>query len=394
MRLTTWLGAACGIFVLQTPLQAQNVHTVEEITAEKDRLIAEKDRITAEKDRLNAQAELERARITSLGLPSYDNKTTLTDGAGKTEALILAANTLGGAASLIKDKLTDGTLSGKTYLVLAGDEVFDFARYETLRAEVDAVRLLFDDALGRPQSLVGATGDVATAMATFKGITGLFAAETTVTGIDLTSALPSRLLALGVASKLGAKARIPSAVIRTAVSTGAEPAEWSQKSIAQAYAALVADAQSAKAARAELPEKPTTDNDKLEAAKLDAALARWKIFNDRASAPDEKGAIPLIVAGRLDALAKRNDLVLRLRVEQAGGSLINTKNLATTLGVDPVKVSGGSIVSYIATDAGTGEVVAGGVISCRSTLTALRHVQTGKWKDAARDAKDRCDALI
>ena len=88
MRTLTMLGATLAATITQAPISAQSGGSLETITAEKDRLVADKDRINAEKDRLNAQAELERARISSLSLPSYENKTTLTEGAGKTEALI------------------------------------------------------------------------------------------------------------------------------------------------------------------------------------------------------------------------------------------------------------------------------------------------------------------
>lgn len=393
MRLSKALVVTCAALVIHGPLPAQSSKTIEQLEAEKKRLEAEKDLITAQKDQIAAQAELGRTKVSALGLPSFENKTTLGEGAGKTETMILAAQTLGGAAELIRDELSSGPLSSSTFIILAGEEVFDFARYETLRAEMDAIRLLFDDALDRRPSLIGPTGDIGAAVAIMKGVAGLFAAETTVTGIDLTNALPSRLLAIGVAGRMNGRARMPSAIIRTAVGPRAEPAEWTSKSVGQAFAALVKDAQAAKLARAALPEKPSTPADKAKSDKLEAALARWKAFSDRAGTPDDKGVVPIVAAARLDELAARNDLVARVRVEQASGSIVNTKNLATTLGVDPVKVSGGSIVSYVVTDAGTGEVKAGGIIACRSTLTALRHVQTGRWQRSQSDAKSRCTKL-
>ncbi|RXD07466.1 hypothetical protein EQZ23_05405 [Sphingomonas sp. UV9] len=379
MRALGFFPLAFAIVAPSVTLRAQTLPSTDAITAETNRIIAEKDRTNAEKDRINAQAELDRARVTSLGLPSFENKSTLGDGAGKAEALLLAVDTLGGAASLIVDKVN----SLGTFIVLSGDELFDFSRYESVIAEMTAVQSLIDEALGRkPPGTADLT--VASMMAAGKIVTGLLASETTITGFDLTNALSSRLLAVAVAGKL-TTGYIPGAVIKTPSVTAT----------ATAYSKLVTDAQMARAARNRLPEKPTHETEKRSAVAIEYALTRFKAFSERATTPEGNNVAPIVAAGRMEALAKSANLVLRVRVEQASGSLINTKNIATTFGVDPVKVSGASIVSYLVTDTETGSVKGAGVLACRSTLTALRHVQTGAWrKNATGTAKQRCDTLI
>uniref|UniRef100_UPI0035CB0A47 hypothetical protein n=1 Tax=uncultured Sphingomonas sp. TaxID=158754 RepID=UPI0035CB0A47 len=375
---------AIGVFVSATCAAAQQAaQSVDVINAEADRLRAEATRDTAEKDRLNAQADAERARITALGLPSFENTTKLNDGAGKLEEATLASDALGGAASVITDKL-DGT---NTYLVLAGDEAVDFWRFESLRAEMDAIHALFVQA--RPSG--GAHASMLPAIAAVAGVkavAGLFSSTTEVTSLDLTSVLPSRVLALTVAGKLAGRARLSAAILRSPELDFPVNAAWKDLPVAAAFSQLVSEAEAARAQQQSTP-KPDKDTADL----LDRALTRYKTFYDKATASDDKGVVPIVAAAKSEALAKSTDAVLRVYVEQAGGSLVNSKNLATTLGVDPVKVSGGVIVSYLVTTPTSGAVVAGGVISCRSTLTSLRRVQTGAWRKRAGNASSRCDVL-
>lgn len=392
MRLFSLFMSAAGLLVC-TSAYSQSGQSVEGITADKNRIIAEKDRITAEKDLLNARADLERARVSALGLPSFENKTIVTEGGAKIEALMLAADALGGAAASI----ADDTRNLGTFLVLAGDEAFDFARYESLRAEMDMIHRLFDEALGRPALSPDPKADLAWpgAVAGLKAVAGLFASETTVAGMDFGTALPSRVLALAVARRLGDRARLPAAIVRTPTPVKPAPTAWTGTSIAPDFEALAGEARRAQTDRAAMPEKLATAAEKDKAAKLDNALARWKAFSDRAGVPDANGVVPVIAASRMEGLASRKDLILRVRVEQAGGSLVNSKNIATTFGLDPIKVSGASIVSYVVTEPTTGEVRGGGLLSCRSTLTSLRRIQTAKWRKGARAGdKGRCDWLI
>ena len=134
------------------------------------------------------------AQIKALGLPSFEGKTTLKDDAGRTEAMMLAANALGGAVKLI----TPASKAGP-YLVLAGDENVDFSVADSMLVEINSVRLLLKNALAIKQD---ERADVAAATAALSAVAGLLRAETEVSAIDLAANLPNRLLAAAVAAQI------------------------------------------------------------------------------------------------------------------------------------------------------------------------------------------------
>lgn len=316
------------------------------------------------------------------------------EGSGRLEALILAADALGGAATRVAE---EAAKQNGTLLVLAGDEVAEFGRLESLRSELDVVHNLFEEAAGRPVQAFDSTKDLGPAglVAVGQAAAGLFGSETEVTSSDLTAALPSRVMALSVAAALGSRARLMNTVLKGPAPSGSEPTTWRAKNIAQAFNHLGRQAVEAQSARSLLGEKPAA-KEKLVADRLDHALVRYKSMFDRVTAPDDKGVVPIQAAGPLETLYRSSDNVVRVVVEQAGGSLINTKNVATMFGVDPVKVTGGVVVSYVISEPRTGAIAGGGILACRSTLTSLRRVQTGIWRKRLGDASraSRCDKLI
>lgn len=114
--------------------------------------------------------------------------------------------------------------------------------------------------------------------------------------------------------------------------------------------------------------------------------------------PDDKGVVPIVQAARYANLLGDERRVLRVNVDETGGSVVNTKNIATTFGVDPVKVSGGLLVSYTLTDPNMGRVLAGNVLHCRTTLASLRRVQEARWtaRPARRGAANAggCERMV
>jgi hypothetical protein len=105
--------------------------------------------------------------------------------------------------------------------------------------------------------------------------------------------------------------------------------------------------------------------------------------------PNDQGVVPLLSAARLADLRENDYPILRVHVDKAGGSLVNTKNIATTFGVDPLKVSGAVVASYIMTDPKTGFVTTAGILSCSTTLTSIRKVQ-----DEPERIESRCSNLL
>ena len=138
-------------------------------------------------------------------------------------------------------------------------------------------------------------------------------------------------------------------------------------------------------------DKPT---DKAAAARLDHALARFKSLFDRATTANAQGMVPITLAIRLARLASLEPKILRVYAEHSGGSFVSKKNLATTLGFDPMKVSGGVVASYTITDPVQGLVLRHGIISCRTAYTSLRKVQAGTWNRGRISNENRCEKLI
>ena len=154
---------------------------------------------------------------------------------------------------------------------------------------------------------------------------------------------------------------------------------------------MLADADKAATARKAMGDKP---KDKARADRLDHALARFKSLFDRATTANAQGVAPITTAIRLERLAVIAPRILRVYVEQTGGTFVSTKNLATFVGFDPMKVSGAVLVSYTVTDPTTGKAEDHHVISCRTTFTSLRKVQAGSWKTGKLANGQQCEKII
>ena len=109
------------------------------------------------------------------------------------------------------------------------------------------------------------------------------------------------------------------------------------------------------------------------------AIGLYAAFRTSVTTPNEKGAVPIVSAVRLDRLINTKPLILRVSVASAKGGIVTSKNLWTTFGADPVRVSGGVAISYLVTDPTTGATVDGNSLSCTTALTSLRRVQDGTW---------------
>lgn len=382
---------AISLAGVATAATSQTSTQIAADNAKKESAIAAKDRLVAEKDKINAEADLARARITSLGLPTFEGKTTLKENAGKIEAMMLASDALGGAVKIIVRELNGKTVSKgnsgqavplPSYIVLAGDETLDFSLSDSMSLEVRTVSALLTAAVLQQANI---TADVAGGVAAISAIAGLLRSETEVSAIDLTTSLPNRLLASAVARQVSGV--IPSALIVAPFEDAKDPVG----SLAKNWNALIALADRAAAARKAMGEKP---KDKANAAALDEALARFKLLFDQATTATDKAVAPIITAIRLDRLSRQNRKILRVYAEYSGGTFVSSKNLATMVGFDPMKVSGGIIVSYTVTDPTSGVVEDHHIISCRTALTSLRRVQAGSWNRVGGTNDQRCQTVI
>lgn len=360
----------------QTPSEAQQAKLAADTAWE----TAEKANLEAKAARIAAQAALDKARIDALGLPAFSGVTQIEQGGGAMEATILSSAALGSAARKIKTALKDAETavafpSGSSFILLAGDEELDFGIAGRIRAQTNAIYQLFKVAQVDTAALPApALADVAVMTAALSAVAGLMRAETKITPLE-TPAISDRMLVVAVASVLDAKtAIIPSAPLYLEES-GSGSGEFPKRKILEQYNYLTQLRGIAQVKRQALGEKPQ-GNDKVQADKLDAAISRYDAFVAKAAVADDRGNVPLSDAARVETLAVGKPLILRLKVEKAGGSLINTKNIATTFGVDPVKVTGGAIISYLLTDPSNARTLKAGTLICRTTLARLRKVQT------------------
>lgn len=340
--------------------------------AETARLTSETALINARAAQQSAEAALTKAKIDALGLPSFNGTTTLGSGAGGIEATILATAALNKAAeyiSLRKPPLR----AASGYLVLSGEESARFDVLGTVRAQLDGLRQAFSNADIKTKASPNRLAPTM-AVAAISAVAGLLRAETTVSGIDI-SALTPRALATATTQRLG-NAYLLSAPTFPADETLDNTKDWADQTILQRIDTLSSLREDAVTARKALPEKPVGAQ-AVKAARLDTAVSRFDAFLTKVTTPDEKGVVTIAEAARQERLKGKIGSILRVNVDKAGGSIINTKNIATTFGVDPVKISGALIASYLYTDPADGRVQSAGVIFCRTTLTALRHVEEG-----------------
>lgn len=336
------------------------------LIAEAARLNAQAAVATAEAARINAVAARQKASVESLGLPTFEGKTTLHPGAGAIEALILATDAVASAAATIAGvalnlQLPDGTAYGGDFLLFAGDEAADFNLLAAVRAEIGTYAELFDAALNTSnQTRLALVDGLAGSVAAISAIAGLFRTESEVTAVDH-PAISHRVLATAVAGNMDRRAILPGA------SKGAVPTQ--PPPIVQSLMKLVGERDRVLQGAATLP--PEIGD------RLKAAVTRFDAFFARVTAPDTAGIVALAQAAQLEQLLAGNSLALRVYVEKAGGSMINEKNILTFFGKDPVRVSGALVASYTITDPSDGRVLAAAVLNCRTSIGKLRDIQEG-----------------
>ncbi len=298
--------------------------------ADTARFNAEADRLKAEAAKIDAQADLERTRITSLGVPSYAGTTKLNANAGDMEAMLLTAPVVRLAGSVIAGKVP----AADNVLLLTRDDAFDFGLVGSVTAEIDGLTRQFE-ALGFKPA--GPTRGPAIklipgAVAIISAIAGMARSETEVTAA--TVPVSDSMLLTAVAGTLRTRARLPAAAIGTV--------------------------------------------DVADDGSNSPLLARLgNLVFSRVTTADAQGAVPIARAARLELLMTQVGGVLRVHVEKSGGSLTNTKNIATFFGADPIRVSGGLVASYILTRPADGAVIDAGIDQCRTTMARLRSVQEG-----------------
>ncbi|HEX8514069.1 MAG TPA: hypothetical protein VF688_13300 [Allosphingosinicella sp.] len=331
--------------------------------------------LKAETERLKAETELEKAkaeRVKALGLPSFEGKTVLNQGAGAIEALLLSSDAMEDAA----DRVAAGVFGlghPGDFIVLAGDETIDMGLPQSLRIQMNLIQALFARATGgapADRAFAAGLGGVGALTAGIGLVAGMLRSDKEITAVDLPG-LTHRLFAAAVAARLRGRAILPGAAIGPLPEVEEEPDARTEKPLLQVFGELAQTREEARelaAAMADVdPGKPA----------LVAAIARYDAFFASATSAGDKGVVPIALAARLDPMMSRRPLVLRVYVEKAGGSLITIKNIKTYFGKDPLTVSAGLVASYMVTDPRTGRLLTSEILTCRTAVATLEEVQKG-----------------
>jgi hypothetical protein len=284
------------------------------------------------------------------------------------ESWLLTSTAIDSTAQKIHDAVPEQDRI-KQILVLAGDEALDANQAGMLKAEMESLSRRIRQASSlqcgtRGGPMIESVGG-AVALAT--GIADLLKSQTEVTPIS--QSVSPKLLAAAVAGKFGGKAILPTAAI----------AAGNQGPLLRQFKDLVEQAEPAQEMRDQLAavEKPSPC-EKQKLARLTPAMASFDTFYARVTTAKD-GAVPIVVADRLDRLLGEGALVLRVNTETAGGTLLKRTNLLTAFGAETAFISGGLVSSYQLTNPSDGTLVVAGVVTCRTALASLKRVQAGSW---------------
>lgn len=370
-----WLACPIALFAADEAKDDPNA----QLTAETARLNAEAAKINAEATLAKAKIDKDKAAIDSLGLPKFDTKTTIGEGGGAIETSLLATRAVREAATTIKGKITgDQACSDGSFIILPAGASFNPNLDTTLRKQADflAEQIAETRTPGPGQSAV------ATGIAVVSAIAGLIGNEVSVTGVSLTE-IDHSMLASAVAGELK-----ECAVLAGTATPMIDP---DKSALATAIKDLATERGMAKVWVKSLNKADTKKYaDRIAALALleQDSVALEKLLstaNDQGVSLFEKAMI-------LELLKKTATHVVTIRVNKAGGTITNSKNIGTFFGADPVKVSGGLSASWSIMNLSSGRNAGSGVVTCQTAQVRLTKVQSGEWTEATPNEKGAiCD---
>jgi len=363
--------------ICPTPVFAQQ--SVADVQSDTAVYEVVKARFEAEKAAIEARSARDKAKVDSLGLPSFTNSTTLGDKAGYMESAILTSAALKKATITLEEKLKP---NGKTSLIpngvilVADDVSVNFGLYDEVIWEIASTNL----ELARTTNVVAqnckggakvnaAEAGVVTIISALTAAAGLISSEVTVTGLADTA--DGSMLINSLAGRLGDD------TIIYGYGLGWPEIDEDKNQLLSNLKTVRLARITADQAKSVCPEaKSQDDNQKKAVAALDSATKRYDEFYGRLLKV-ENGTTLIGQALRLQQIGTRD--ILRVKLVRSGGSFLNSKNLWTTFGLDPVKVSGGVIVTYALQEKASGKIKSAGSFACQTTLTSMRKILENRW---------------
>lgn len=345
---------------------------IDLLTKERDLLTSQKSLLEAEKNLLKSEKELSDAKVQALGLPTFENTTTLGTNGGKMEIGLLGAEAVRAAADVIAERINAVSKDGnRPVILLAASEKQPWDDALTVKALVEFRANELATAMetwknGSSKEVLGLDGGASLVTAAITAAAKLFGQETTVTGVELNAS--DEFIMRALAGKID-RARRPNALLYVAP----------DNPLLTSFGKLQQNIRTASGFEA--PKKPN-ETEKRNWKILQESLDASNKLSSALTTAKSDGTIPLFIAARYSKLLDGGALIARVHSDLAQGSSVNTKNLWTFLGADPLRVSGGLIASYTLTDPTTGDIKSADIVPCRTTFTSLKKVQSDTWRIA------------
>lgn len=315
--------------------------------------------------------------IAGLGIAAASGKTTASTGSGAIEAGVLGSDAVLETGGIIAG-ITNKAAGNRTVLILAQDESVNLNQPDVVLERLAAVTALFSVRCrsGPAAPAVAAPAAPPLGPVLPKDVIAATAVDTSISPITLSVA--DRMLIDAVLINGNAAPLTPG--------TGwSKPADFVAAPTGSAVAAFAvpADLTMAKLSGSEVYRKYKallaleTSFRGCDTTEAKTALTTADTLVTNLNTPGDKGAPSALVnAAQLETARGTSTLVLRVAVEQAGGTLLTRTGVIYTLGFPGAAVvSSGLLTSFRLSDPATGKVVALGLVRCFLPPSRLRKVR-------------------
>jgi hypothetical protein len=384
--------------------QAATAKAEKELSdAQKAAADAAKAQADASKAKADAEAAAFKARFGEVPASRYSGDVTLKENAGKTEALLLAAQAARSAAAAIAKAIKD---KATKVMLIASPDVPTFDNLMRFRVELGIVHKAFEEmdristaarekepaasaappaarAAGAPQRARAVAPVTAAGLGLDAAdkLLGFFRTDYTVGGIDVT--LEDAMLVNELAGRLtdeGMTVYLPKVFSGNELTQTASDVIAELQGMAQRRASSTAIATEHQRLGVVWNERADKEADVKKKAEMTAAAEAHQHASDgvgKANAlydswfsklfsPDEKSSlVPIVAVIRERALMNALDggrSLLAVRLHASGGSYYTKKNIWTVFGTMPFFHMGGTVASYALIDGKTGAVKGAGTL--------------------------------
>lgn len=398
--------------VKKPPDAAEEALQAKAATAKAEKELAEAqkaaaDAAKAEADASKAKADADlaafKARFGDVPASPYKGDVTLKENAGKTEALLLAAQAARSAAAAIAEAIKT---KATAVMLIASTDVPTFDSLMRFRVELGIIQKAFDGmdhisnaARERESAVPGKPPQAKTAQAPKKQravtpiaatglaleaadkLLGFFRTDYTVGGIDVTvedatliHELAGRLTDNKVTVYLprlfngNELTQTAAEVIDELAVTALRRASGSAAAAAHDRLIAVWTDRASKEAEEERKKEMTAaaEAHKRASDAIGKAIALYDSWFDKLSSPEKNSAVvPIVAVIREQAMMKALDggrALLVVKLHAAGGSYYAKKNIWTVFGGMPFFHMGGTVASFALIDGTTGAVAAAGTV--------------------------------